>query len=486
MAFRDVLEIEVQAGHGGDGSMSFHRAKYTPKGGPDGGHGGKGGSILLRAVEGVESLERLLGRRKFKAESGAYGEGRLRQGSDGSDTIIDVPVGTTAFDLDTGKVVADLVRPGQMKVVARGGLGGRGNSVFASSTRQAPRFAELGTRGQKRRVRLELRLIADVGLVGYPNAGKSSLLASLSNANPAIAAYPFTTLSPILGVVEDREADRRFTLADIPGIIEGASEGRGLGLEFLRHISRTRLLVYVLDVAQNPAQELEALQSELRSYDPLLLEGVSMVALNKIDTVEADLAQLAEDELSTFGLPVMQVSAKEHENLDALKQALFELLPARELWAQTHALEEEPDELREEALSLVMRMDPPDKHRGVEVGGPVRVWEVHGGGFEERLERFSRHLEDAAEYLSGLFKRQGLYKALKKVGAQEGDTIEIGPHQFEYFDDEETRAPDTEPGPTRVARRTRLEVPEQDGEWRLDSAPPDAPEDLHTTDAELD
>ncbi|WP_407569372.1 GTPase ObgE [Deinococcus altitudinis] len=437
MAFRDVLEIEVQAGHGGDGSMSFHRAKYTPKGGPDGGHGGKGGSILLRAVEGVDSLERLLGRRKFKGESGAYGEGRLRQGSDGEDTIIDVPVGTTAFDLETGRVVADLITEGQVKVIARGGLGGRGNSTFASSTRQAPRFAELGTHGQYRRIRLELRLIADVGLVGYPNAGKSSLLAALSNANPAIAAYPFTTLSPILGVVDDLNRDRRFTLADIPGIIEGASEGKGLGLEFLRHISRTRLLVYVLDVSQNPVQELRALQSELRAYDSTLLEGVALVALNKIDLVEPDLAQLAEDELSELGLPVIQISAAEGQNLEAIKQAIFELLPPYELWAQTHALEEESDELREEPLTIDTRMDPPDRNRGVEEGGPVKVWVIHGGGFEGRLERFSRHLEEASEYLGGVFKRQGLYKALKKVGAQEGDTIEIGPHKFEYFDDED-------------------------------------------------
>ena len=436
MAFRDVLEIEVQAGNGGDGAMSFHRAKYTPKGGPDGGHGGKGGSILLRAVEGVESLERLLGRRKFKAESGAYGEGRLRQGSDGEDLIIDVPVGTTAFDLESGRVVADLTRPGQLKVLARGGAGGRGNSTFVSSTRQAPRFAELGVRGQKRRLRLELRLIADVGLVGYPNAGKSSLLAALSNANPAIAAYPFTTLSPILGVVEDRERDRRFTLADIPGIIEGASEGKGLGLEFLRHISRTRLLVYVLDVAQDPAAELSALQSELRSYDPSLLEVPALVALNKIDTVESDLAALAEAELSNSGLPVLGVSAAQGLQLDTLKGALFELLPSRELWAQTHALQEEPDEVATVPLGITLRLDPPAVHRGVVEGGPQRVWEIVGGGFQERLDRFSRHLEDAAEYLSGMFKRQGLYNALKRVGAQEGDTIEIGPYRYEYVDDE--------------------------------------------------
>ncbi|MFC4452441.1 GTPase ObgE [Deinococcus sonorensis] len=436
MAFRDVLEIEVQAGHGGDGSMSFHRAKYMPKGGPDGGHGGKGGSILLRAVEGVESLERLLGRRKFKAESGNYGEGRLRQGKDGEDLIIDVPVGTTAFDLDTGRVVADLVRAGQIKVVARGGQGGRGNSTFASASRQAPRFAELGTRGQRRRVRLELRLIADVGLVGYPNAGKSSLLAALSNANPAIADYPFTTLSPILGVVDDPDHDRRFTLADIPGIIEGASEGRGLGLEFLRHISRTRLLVYVLDVARDPAQELEALQAELQSYDPSLLEQVALVALNKVDTVDPDLAQLAEDELSRFGLPVLQVSARDGLHLEELKATLFSMLPSQEVWAQTHALEEEPDEVRVEPLHVELRIDPPTVNRGV-TGAPERVWTVTGGGFQEKLERFARHLEDAAEYLSGLFKRQGLTNALRRAGAQEGDTVEIGTFRFEYFDDEQ-------------------------------------------------
>ncbi len=238
-------------------------------------------------------------------------------------------------------------------------------------------------------------------------------------------------------MVDDLDRDRRFTLADIPGIIEGASEGKGLGLEFLRHISRTRLLVYVLDVTQNPVQELQALQAELRAYDPTLLDGVSLVALNKIDLVDADLAQLAEDELSSMGLPVMQVSAGEHLNLDALKQAIFELLPPYELWAQTHALEEESDVLREAPLTIDTRMDPPDKNRGVEEGGPVRVWIVQGGGFEDRLQRFSRHLEEASEYLGGVFKRQGLYKALKQVGAQEGDTIEIGPHRFEYFDDED-------------------------------------------------
>ncbi|EYB67376.1 GTPase ObgE [Deinococcus phoenicis] len=435
MAFRDVLDIEVDAGNGGDGSMSFHRAKYLEKGGPDGGHGGRGGSIILRAIEGVESLERLVGRRKFKAQNGAYGEGRLRQGSDGEDTYIDVPVGTTAFDRDSGRVIADLVRVGQEKVIARGGFGGRGNSTFVSSTRQAPRFAELGTPGEKRRVRLELRLIADVGLVGYPNAGKSSLLAALSRANPAIADYPFTTLSPILGVVESAGGEERFTMADIPGIIEGASEGKGLGLEFLRHISRTRLLVYVLDVTRDPVEELRALQAELRAYDPSLLESVACVALNKVELVDADITAMVEDELAGFGLPVLPVSARTGQGLPELRGALFALLPDRELWAQTHALEIEPEEVREEPLTITFREGEPERGKTA----PERIWDVEGGGFEFRINRFSRHIEDAAEYLSGLFKRQGLYKALKKAGAREGDTVEIGVFRFEYFDDEEER-----------------------------------------------
>lgn len=438
MAFRDVLNIEVAAGNGGDGSMSFHRAKYLEKGGPDGGHGGRGGNVILRAIEGVESLERLVGKRKFKAENGRYGEGRLRQGADGLDIYIDVPVGTTAFDEESGKVIADLVQVGQEKIIAKGGLGGRGNSTFTSSTRQAPRFAELGTPGQKRRVRLELRLIADVGLVGYPNAGKSSLLAALSRANPAIADYPFTTLSPILGVVQREDErgnslDERFTMADIPGIIEGASEGKGLGLEFLRHISRTRLLIYVLDVTRNPVEELQQLQDELRAYDPTLLDNVALVALNKVELVEADLAQMVEDELAEQGLPVVQVSAKEGTGLATLRETLFQMLPEFELWAQSNALEVEPDTVVEEALNIVFREDPPAKGETQ----PERVWEVHGGGFEERIVRFSRYLEDAAEYLGNLFKRQGLYNALRRAGAREGDTVEIGTFRFEYFDDEE-------------------------------------------------
>lgn len=434
MAFRDVLKIEVIAGNGGDGSMSFHRAKYLEKGGPDGGHGGRGGNVILRAIEGVESLERLLGKRKFKAENGGYGSGRLRQGADGADVYIDVPVGTTAFDEETGKVIADLVKVGQEKIIARGGLGGRGNSTFTSSTRQAPRFAELGTTGRKRKVRLELRLIADVGLVGYPNAGKSSLLAALSRANPMIAEYPFTTLNPILGVVMQPNSDERFTLADIPGIIEGASEGKGLGLEFLRHISRTRLLVYVLDATHSPAEELSKLQQELRSYDPSLLDNAALIVINKVDLLDEETQELAAEELLDFGLPVLATSAKEGSGIDTLRQTIFQLLPDRELWAKNNALEEEvDDEAAADPLEIHFRNDHDP------LGNPERVWEVRGGGFAEKVTRFARYMDEAAEYLGNLFQRQGLYNALKRAGAQEGDTVEIGSFRFEYFEDEQER-----------------------------------------------
>lgn len=436
MPFRDVLEISVAAGKGGDGSMSFFRAKFLPKGGPDGGHGGRGGSVFLRAVENVESLDALVGRRKYRAEDGGYGSGRLRAGKDGEDVTIDVPVGTTAFDASTGRVVADLVEPGQVARVARGGEGGRGNSVFVTSTRQAPRFAELGVPGEKRRLRLELRLIADAGLVGYPNAGKSSLLRALSNANPEVAAYPFTTLSPILGIVErepsfDRDGEvTRLALADIPGIVEGASEGRGLGLEFLRQIGRTRLLAFVLAADQDPVTELETLRREVREYDPSLLDNAGLVVLNKIDLVEPDLVRLVEHDLAATGLPVFPTSAVTGEGLEALERALFDLLPPRREWLDVHGLEPEPEVVRGPERLTVARSEDPD------------AWEVRGGGIEERVGRFERHIPDAAEYLERFFERQGLNNALRRAGVKAGDTVRIGRFAFEYFD--EDAKPDAE------------------------------------------
>jgi GTPase len=423
--FRDLLEVEVVAGKGGDGSMSFHRAKYNSKGGPDGGHGGRGGSVFLRAIQGVESLDVLVGKRKFKAQDGEYGKGRLKAGYDGADLYIDVPVGTVAIDLEENRIIADMLEVGQITLIARGGSGGRGNSAFVSSTRQAPRFAELGDTGQERRLRLELRLIADVGLVGYPNAGKSSLLRAMSNANPEVAAYPFTTLNPILGVIQsDSDAYERFTLADIPGIIEGAHAGKGLGLEFLRHISRTRLLCYVLDGNEDPTGHLEQLQTELREYDARLLEQPSLIVLNKVDLLDEELRQILEDELVRFGLPVVTVSAQRGDGLAALKQTLFDVIPPN--LAKVSLVTEKPVS-GPEPLRIVKATDK------YEDGS--MLWQVTGGGLESRINRFSRHLEDAAEYLGNVFKREGLNNHLKKAGVKPGDTVKIGAFTFEFFED---------------------------------------------------
>ncbi len=419
MALRDVLDITVQGGKGGDGGMSFLRLKYVPKGGPDGGHGGDGGSVYLEAVDDVSSLERMVGQRLYKAQTGGQGEGRNRAGAKGEDITLKVPVGTLATDLDTGDVLADLLEVGQRALVAQGGLGGRGNTSFATARRQAPRFAEFGTKGEKRRVRLELRTIADIGLVGYPNAGKSSLLAALSNAKPQIASYPFTTLSPNLGIVE--RGHERFTLADIPGIIEDAHKGKGLGLEFLRHISRTRLLVFVLDIAESPADNLEALRRELREYDPLLLDLPALVVLNKTDLAAEEEVEEIIATLTPFGLPVLAVSALEAQNLDALRQSLFDLLPQRSEIAP---------------ISSTPTKVVVDPVRVVQEDG---LWRVTGSEIEAVISRFSPTNPEAVAYLQHHFASLGVNKLLKRAGAQDGDDVAIGDAVFEYFDEDKTR-----------------------------------------------
>lgn len=426
MPFRDVLEIHVQGGKGGDGALSFLRLKYIPKGGPDGGHGGRGGSVVLHAVDDVSSLDKLVGRTQFRAQTGSQGEGRNKAGSGGKDLVIDVPVGTIAIDIDTGERLADLVTVGETAVVARGGEGGRGNSAFVNSQRRTPRFAERGTPGERRHLRLELRTIADIGLVGYPNAGKSSLLAAVSKAKPVIADYPFTTLSPNLGVVErSGSAEReRLTMADIPGIIEDAHLGKGLGLEFLRHISRTRLLVYVLDIAAEPATTLEALQRELREYDPDLLDRPAVVALNKADlagdgppSASAEVRD-AEQELARFGLPVVSVSALTGAGLDGLVETLFDLLPPR------------PKPVGAPTGRRVV-VEPLRVTRDMSGSG----WVVSGSAIEAVVARFDPNNRDAVAYLQHHFRTLGVNAALKKAGAQSGDEVDIGGAVFDYFDD---------------------------------------------------
>lgn len=285
--FIDNAEIEVKGGHGGPGCISFRREKNIPKGGPNGGDGGRGGDIIFIADENLTTLYDFRYKRIYKAQNGAPGESSLKTGKSGEDTYIRVPVGTIIKDAETGEPVADLDEQFKKIVVARGGKGGRGNNHFKSSTNKAPRKAEPGRPGEERRLALELKLLADVGLVGLPNAGKSTMLAHLSKARPKIADYPFTTLVPNLGIVPIREF-KSFVMADIPGIIEGASDGKGLGIQFLKHIQRTRLILYLIDVfTSDIEQTLEVLKNELSEFDKSLAQRPSLVVLNKIDLLDA-------------------------------------------------------------------------------------------------------------------------------------------------------------------------------------------------------
>jgi GTPase len=325
--FLDEVDIAVQAGAGGNGCVSFRREKYIPKGGPAGGDGGDGGDVVLLADEALNTLHHLAGKHHFKADRGGEGMGKKRHGKDGEDCVIPVPPGTVVTDAEHGSLLTDLAQPGRRVVIARGGKGGRGNTAFKSATHQTPREAEQGTPGQQRKLHLELKLIADAGLLGMPNAGKSTLLSRLSAARPKVADYPFTTLSPSLGIVE-LAGYRRFVLADIPGLIEGAHAGAGLGDEFLRHIERTRLLVHVLDLVpmdgSAPAENYRAIRRELEQFSPELATKPELLVANKTDLTGSDeaLASLRKQ----LDRKVLPVSAAADTNLDPLTEGIWEML----------------------------------------------------------------------------------------------------------------------------------------------------------------
>ncbi|HOS97711.1 MAG TPA: GTPase ObgE [Deltaproteobacteria bacterium] len=321
MDFIDESRIFVKAGKGGDGCCSFRREKYIPKGGPDGGDGGKGGDVIIQASPHHHTLLDQRYHPHYKAQKGRHGTGKNCTGRSGEDLVIPVPVGTQIKDVETGELIADLVEAGQQVVVARGGRGGRGNARFATPTRQAPRYCEPGEDGEERSFRLVLKLLADVGLVGFPNAGKSTLISKISSARPKIADYPFTTLVPNLGVVRHKGED--FVVADIPGIIEGAHTGTGLGLRFLRHIERTRVILYLVDLSpdtgREPARELEILMHELREYSPELLQRKQIVVFNKCDLTGAEeRAKEAVAFVRSAGYPFFSASALSGFGLEAI------------------------------------------------------------------------------------------------------------------------------------------------------------------------
>lgn len=329
--FIDYSEIEIKAGSGGDGAVAFRREKYVPKGGPAGGNGGDGGNVIIKAHHNLATLLDLRYKKLYAAGDGAPGANSLKDGKNGSDIIIKVPVGTMIKDTATGKLLFDLDRDEIEYLAAKGGRGGKGNSNFATPTNQAPRYAEDGKPGESRKIILELKLIADIGLVGFPNAGKSTLISSISAARPKIANYPFTTLEPNLGIVNYKDY-KTFTVADIPGIIEGAHEGKGLGHKFLRHIERTKIILFLIDItSENYQQDYKVLLNELKSYSPKLAQKKKLVALTKADLLpEAEVKKLKKKKIRGTKTTFLVISAVSHLGIEELLDKLWEVIHEKE------------------------------------------------------------------------------------------------------------------------------------------------------------
>ncbi len=419
----DRAKIEVRAGRGGDGSVSFRREAHVPKGGPDGGDGGRGGDVLVRVDDSLRDLQSFRRRAHFRAERGGHGQGAQKHGADGDPLVIAVPPGTQIARWDGTRY--DLVAPGQEITLARGGAGGRGNKRFTSAVRQAPRLAERGLDGEEGLVELHLKLLADVGLVGLPNAGKSSLIARLTRAQPKIAGYPFTTLEPNLGTLE--AADRQLVIADIPGLIEGASDGAGLGHDFLAHVERTRLLVHVLDLApldgSDPAQNHAVIERELAEHDSRLAELPRILALSKADLVTPEeAAAAAEVWAERLEAPVLVTSSATREGLDELATELLRRVPV----AEPVPLEFAQDDVAE------YRVYRPAAAREFEVektgAGEFRV---SGDVVERLIARHDLENEEALAHVERRLHRLGVIAALEQAGFVPGDDVEIGGVVFE-------------------------------------------------------
>lgn len=418
MSFIDEAVIYVKAGDGGNGCVAFRREKFVPRGGPAGGDGGRGGYVILVADPSVRTLVDLHLQRTYKAPNGQYGQGSNKHGANGDDLLIPVPLGTVVYDAETGERLADLVKPGQRVIVARGGRGGRGNAAFATPTRQTPVFAELGEPGEERVLRLELKLLADVGIIGYPNVGKSTLISRISAARPKIADYPFTTLVPNLGTV--RVGNFSFVVADLPGLIEGAHRGVGLGHQFLRHAERTTLLVHMVDIAavegRDPLRDFEVVNEELRLYNPTLAEKPQIVVANKMDLPNArENLQRCLPYWQRRGLEVFPISALTGEGLKPLVYRMAELVKALQLKGPI-------SEWVDEELVVPPRPQLPLTIERVD----EETWRVEGKEVD-RLTRLinATHPQALAEIKDRLI-RHGIWKALRKAGAKTGDRLLVG------------------------------------------------------------
>lgn len=417
--FVDYAKINLKAGDGGNGVVAFRREKYVPLGGPAGGDGGRGGSIIFVADEGLSTLMDFKYRRHFKGERGQHGQGKNMHGAKGKDSIIRVPVGTVIKDDDSDQVIADLTETGQEVLVAKGGRGGRGNARFATSINKAPSIAENGEPGEEKWIRLELKLIADVGLVGFPNAGKSTLISKVSAAKPKIADYPFTTLVPNLGVVQLKGGES-FVLADIPGLIEGAHEGAGLGHRFLRHIERTRVLIFVLDAAQTDARDVlddyNILGEELEKFRPDLARKPFLIAANKMDIPEAaeNVLKLQEK----FGDKIILISAATGQGLTELMAKAYELLSSVPIEDVTGGDETVVRRFKDEPPFIIEIVDD--------------VFEVSGKRIEKLLALTNFNSDEGLQRFQRTINKMGLEDALRKQGIQVGQTVRIKNFEFDY------------------------------------------------------
>ncbi|WP_416446624.1 GTPase ObgE [Leucobacter sp. HNU] len=440
VTFVDRVQVHLQAGRGGNGCVSIRREKFKPLAGPDGGNGGHGGDIVLLADPQVTTLLDFHRRPHRSAENGGYGAGDYRAGTNGAELTLSVPIGTVVKD-EAGETLVDLTEPGTRYVVAHGGIGGLGNHSLASTKRKAPGFALLGTEGWSGSITLELKTIADVALVGYPSAGKSSLIAALSAAKPKIADYPFTTLHPNLGVVQAGE--HRFTVADVPGLIEGASEGKGLGLDFLRHVERCSALLHVLDCAtlepgRDPLSDLEVIKAELAAY-PVpegqvpLLDRPQLIALNKVDVPEArELAEFVRPELEAMGYRVFEISAASHAGLRELSFAMAELVET----ARAEALRDEVEQPR-----IVLQPKAVNESGftvRTEGGSYGTLYRILGTKPERWVAQTDFTNDEAVGYLADRLNKLGIEDALVKAGAVAGSTVVIGPGSGVVFDWEPT------------------------------------------------
>ncbi len=422
MNFVDKIHIFIKAGDGGDGCSSFHREKFVNRGGPDGGDGGLGGSVWFVADDNTNTLLDFRFTKHFRAERGENGRPKMQTGKNGADMRIKVPVGTRVRDVESGKIIADVSEPGYEKCVLRGGKGGRGNARFATPTKQAPKYAQPGQKLKEYEVELELLTVADVGLVGLPNVGKSTILSVVTSARPKIANYHFTTLTPNLGVV--KRYDTSFVLADIPGLIEGAAEGAGLGRSFLRHIERTRMLVHVIDISgsedRDPIEDYYTIRSELYDYSPALHALPQFVAANKMDIpgAQENLERLRE-ELSEEDIPIFPVSAATVSGFEELMDAIIEKL---KVLPRTRSFEEE--ELVQE----------PQYEKGFVITEEDGVFVVTGGTVNYILDTTNSEDEVSMRRFQQLLVKEGIVEALRKKGAVEGSTIRLGEWEFDFVE----------------------------------------------------